>query len=385
MSSQLFVTCQETLEELLATEIHEMGIEGSQKGFCGVFVPYSMENIYKINYLSRIGGRVLFPLASFPCKNKAMLYDAVRKINFQGILSPEKSFAIDVNGKNPSFDNTFYATQVTKDAICDTFRDRAGKRPSIDTKSPDVQLHLFLERDRAHLSLDTSGDPLFKRGYRKECVEAPLQESLAAAILRLSGYSKEDILLDPTCGSGTIVIEAAMIASATPPGFLRQKWGFFNHPSFSKEAWLTFKNEVDSKRVPLEKNKFFGFDINRDAIRIATTNARSLEFQDFIQFIRIDFRDEWPLVITPNLMITNPPHGTRLGITSDLTALYRSMGDAFKQKIAKPGKAFLFTSSLELSKEVGLKPKKRHILKMSGQECRLLEFNIYSGQLQSEV
>lgn len=377
MSTELFVTCQETLEDELEGELKELGLPLVRKAFCGVYVPYSIETVYKINYLSRIAGRVLYPLASFACRTKDTLYEQVKNISFDSILSAKKTFAIDVNGQNQAFSNTFYAAQVTKDAICDAFRDKTGQRPSVSVKDPDVQLNLFLERNRVVLSLDTSGDPLFKRGYRKETVQAPIQESLAACILRKAKYTNQDVLLDPTCGSATFLIEAALMASHTAPGFLRKKWGFFNHPEFNELKWLDFKNNEDAKRVPLEKNKFFGFDLNKEAVRVALVNLREIGLHEFITVKNEDFRGLWQLSQEPNLMICNPPHGGRLSSEDQLIPLYRSLGDLFKQKIKKPGRAFIFTSSLVLAKEVGLKPKQRHVLKSSGNECRLLEFDIY--------
>jgi putative N6-adenine-specific DNA methylase len=377
MSVELFVTCQETLEEDLQIELQELGFSDVRKAFCGVYVPYSIDAVYKINYLSRIAGRVLYPLADFVCRTKETLYDQIKKIPFDLILSLNKTFAIDVNGQNPGFTNTFFAAQVTKDAICDAFREKQGQRPSVSVKDPDVQLNLFLERNRIVLSLDTSGDPLFKRGYRRETVQAPVQESLAAAILRKAKYTKEDILLDPTCGSATFLIEAALMASHTAPGFFRKKWGFFNHPEFSEASWIAFKNQEDAKRVPLEKNRFFGFDLNKEAVRVANANLRFAGLHEFISVKNEDFRGMWELPNEPNLMISNPPHGGRLGSEDQLVPLYRALGDLFKQKIKKPGRAYVFTSSLVLAKEVGLKPKQRHVIKSSGNDCRLLEFDIY--------
>lgn len=377
MNVELFITCQETLEDDLALELHDLGFNEVRKAFCGVYVPASIEAIYKINYLSRIAGRVLYPIASFICKTKETLYEEIKKLPLESFLSLNKTFAIDVNGQNPAFTNTFFAAQVTKDAICDAFREKTGQRPSVSVKDPDVQLNLFLERNRIVLSLDTSGDPLFKRGYRKETVQAPVQESLAAAILRKAKYSADDVLLDPTCGSGTFLIEAALIASRTPPGFFRKKWGFFNHPEFSEDLWLAFKNQEDAKRIALDKNKFFGFDLNKEAVRVANVNLRFAGLYDFISVRNEDFRGMWQLPQEPNLMICNPPHGGRLGSEDQLVPLYRSLGDLFKQKIKKPGRAYVFTSSLTLAKEVGLKPKQRHVIKSSGNDCRLLEFDIY--------
>lgn len=376
MSAELFVTCPETLELLLAEELKEMGIENVNVSFRGVYVPLSMKNMYDINYMSRIAGRVLYPITSFSCYDKEDLYAKAKKIDWSKFLTNDKTFAIDVNGKHRAFSNTLFAAQVLKDALCDQFRDKTGKRPNVQLQSPDVQLSLYLENDNVSISFDTSGDPLFKRGYRKEVVTAPLQESYAAAFLRMARYTGNEILLDPCCGSGTILIEAALIASHTPPGYLRKKWGFFGLPEYSRTEWEAVKKEHDSKIRPIAPNRLFGYDISKDNVWVAIVNLRSSGFFDKIQVTKQDFMEATPEVL-PNLVVCNPPHGGRLDTPERLQPLYRALGEFLKQKLAKPARAFVFTSSLELSKEVGLKPKQRHVIKLSGTDCRLLEYDLY--------
>lgn len=373
---ELFVTCQQSLEPLLAEELREMGILGVTEGFRGVTLPFSMENVYSVNYLSRIAGRVLFPLQSFSCRDKDDLYEAGLSIAWEKIITKESTFAIDVNGSHPSFHNTFFATQVLKDAICDRLRSKWGMRPDISVSNPDIQLSLFLSPEKVIISLDTSGSPLFKRGYRQETTVAPMQESLAAAILRLAKYTGEEILLDPCSGSGTILIEAAMIATNTPPGIYRKKWGFFHMPDFDKEKWSAFRNEHNNKRTELPAGKISGYDIDRLTVKKARTNITYAGFHN----ITVECKDfttipEWDL--PANLVICNPPHGERLGETEDLIPLYKSLGNFFKRKLQKPAKAFVFTTSLPLSRQTGLKPDMRYPLTSSGVESRLLFFNIY--------
>ena len=162
------------------------------------------------------------------------------------------TFAIDANVNNRELRNSLFAAQVVKDAICDQMRQRTGRRPSVQVQNPDVQINLFIQQQNGVISFDTSGEPLHKRGYRQESVEAPIQESLAAAILRLARYTKDQILLDPCCGSGTFLIEAALMATNTPPGYLRKYWGFMRHPGYDNAAWLKVRNQIDEKRIPLD-------------------------------------------------------------------------------------------------------------------------------------
>ncbi|MDR3623878.1 MAG: THUMP domain-containing protein [Chlamydiales bacterium] len=376
MSLDLFITCAETLEPLLVKELHDIGYVDAKPSFRGVTLPYSMQAVYEINYLSRLAGRVLLPLAKFPCKDAKELYTQAKKLDWLKYISENKTLAIDVNGKHKAFNNTLYAAQVLKDALCDHCKEICGKRPSVNVQSPDVQLSLFLQNDYVTISLDTSGEPLFKRGYRRECVTAPLQESLAAAFLMMANYKGDEILLDVCCGSGTLLIEAALMATRTPPGYLRRKWGFFNLPEYSETAFEDVKKIHQAKICPLKEGLLYGYEINRENVRIANVNIRTAGFHDGIQVMKGAFQ-EGMLSILPNLVICNPPHGLRLEDEESLKPLYRALGDFFKHKMAKPSKAFIFTTSPVLAKEVGLKPHKRHIVKSSGDEGRLLEFDIY--------
>lgn len=377
MKQSLFVTCSQGLEPLLSQELAELGCDQLTNGYRGVYVnEASLEQVYRINYCSRLAGRVLLPLARFRCRDIAALKRGVDGIDWLKYIPKGMTFAIDANVSHRELRNSLYAAQLMKDLICDQFRDKIGSRPSVDTKQPDVQLNLFIHQDLAVISYDTSRTPLYKRGYRQETVEAPLQESLAAAFLKLAQYQGSEILCDPFCGSGTLLIEAALIASHTPPGYLRQKWGFMLLPTFSQEKWLQVKNDADRLRTPLKKGLLFGCDINKNAIFSCKMNLRAAGFQQAVEVIQSDFRDYTP-PIPPTLLITNPPHGLRLEDTEPLRPLYRALGDFMKRRLAKPAKGFVFTGNLELAKEVGLAAKKRHEIDNAGIDSRLLEFDIY--------
>lgn len=364
------------MEPLLEAELRDLGYS-SRIGYRGVYLEVDQfSDIYRINYLSRIGGRVLLPLVNFKCRNQKDLYNAALEIDWLHYLPRGKTFAIDANVNHKELRNSLYAAQVVKDAICDQYRDKTGARPSVDTKNPDMQLNLFVNRDQAILSFDMSGAPLHKRGYRLEAVEAPLQESLAAVLVRLSGYTGEEILYDPCCGSGTLLIEAAMFASRTPAGFYRKEWGFMNHPDYNQAEWEAIKKEADSHRRELQPGKIFGTDISRNAVRISRMNIKAAGLAPVIEIGFNDFREYVPSV-APNFLITNPPHGLRLGEEESLKPLYRALGDFMKQKMAKPGRGFVFTGSFPLSKEIGLAPKQRHVIENSGVESRFLEFDVY--------
>lgn len=373
----VFVTCAQGLEPLLEEEIKEIGFPGVKAGFRGVYVSnVDLNGIYLLNYSTRIGGRVLLPLEEFKCYDQKALYQGVSRVDWRRYLRGNRTFAIDANVSHRQIKNSHYAALLAKDAICDQLRDQTGKRPNIDVKDPDVQLNLFVHERHAVISLDTSGAPLYKRGYRMQSVEAPMQESLAAALLRLAKYSEEEVMIDTCCGSGTLLIEAALIATNTAPGFLRTKWGFANLPEYDSVGWLKVKNEVDAKRKPMPKGHLLGLDINQAAIQSAKVNARAAGVHQYIELVHTDFREYEPTV-GHSLLITNPPHGNRLGEAEVLKPLYRSLGDFMKRQMAIPGRGFVFTANLDLSKEVGLSPKKRHVMHQSGEECRFLEFDLF--------
>jgi putative N6-adenine-specific DNA methylase len=373
----LFVTCAPELESLLQEELKELGVEQTHLGYRGIYVDdWNWSTIYKINYGSRLASRVLLPLSRFKCFDRQTLYQAIFEMDWSPLFKEGRTFAIDANVTHRELRNSLFAAQVVKDAICDQLRDKVGRRPSVDVANPDIQLNLFIQNTGGMISFDTSGIPLHKRGYRQESVEAPIQESLAAAILRLAKYSSEDILLDPCCGSGTLLIEAALMATSTPPGYIRQRWGFMRHPAFNIEEWLTVRNKLDEKRSPLPANRLFGVDISKNSVRACKINLKAAGFSNGVEVVQGDFRDFEPR-IAPNLIVTNPPYGNRLEDETLLRPFYRALGNFMKQKSAKPARGFIFTGNLELTKEVGLASKQRHVLSTGGMDARLLEFDIY--------
>src|ERR1700722_8739454 len=220
----LFITCAQHLEPLLIQELTALGITDLKLGFRGIWAPNTIENIYKINYLSRLATRVLLPLSQFACPDAQALYTEAKKIPWLDYLDETKTIAIDANIHHPQIRHSLYGAQLIKDAICDVVREKKGARPSVDVKNPDIQLNVFIQKNRATLSIDTSGIPLYKRGWKEAATEATLPETLAAAILLRAGYGEREVLCDPFCGSGTFLIEAACMATQTPAGYFRKKW-----------------------------------------------------------------------------------------------------------------------------------------------------------------
>jgi putative N6-adenine-specific DNA methylase len=351
---ELFVTCASGFEPLLIEELGQLGIRTRRKGFRGVYVDQEMEAVYLINYRSRLATRVLWPLAQFACPDREALYEAAKKIDWQIFLDLEKTFAIDANVSHPKLRNSLFAALVVKDAICDNLRESLGGRPSIDIKNPDLQLNLFIHQGKATLSLDTSGIPLYKRGWRSSTADAPLQETLAAAILHLAQYTEHDTLCDPFCGSGTFLIEAAMVATQTPAGFFRKSWGFVNLPQFSVDAWLKVKQAADRNRKPLVKGKIFGADRDPKAVAICKSHLKTTGFD--IDVACKEIRSYQP-PHAPTVIVTNPPYGKRL--EASLSA-YRDLG-AFAR-----GKSFILAPDNHLMQATRLRVKNTFDLSNGG-------------------
>ena len=375
---EVFATCGQGLEEILLQELSSLGFTDTTLGYGGVYINLkSFDDIYRINYCSRVASRVLLPLKKFNCLHKDSIYQNGMKINWSELIPKGKTFAIDGNVNHPGIKNSLYAIQVLKDAICDSIRAKRGMRPDVDIKTPDVQINLFVHQRHGIISFDTSGAPLYKRGYRVETVNAPLQETLAAAILHISPW--EFPLFDPCCGSGTFLIEAALMATHTPPGYIRQKWGFMMHPQFDTLAWLRVKNAADDHRIALTPGLISGCDIDIQALNATKANLKAAGFGKEIQVVQSDFKDFEPSP-QPKTIIANPPYGVRLLEKEDLSDLYRELGHFMKRKSNKPAKGYVLTGSPELAKEVGLAAKRRHKLFNGGIESRVLEFDLFNRQ-----
>jgi putative N6-adenine-specific DNA methylase len=326
MKQELFVTCPRGLEDLLHKELCELGLH-PRKGVSGVYLPRTMHAVYLVNYCSRIATRVLWPILNFRCPHKEALYRGAREIDWTELLNLEKTFSIDANVVHPTLNNSLFASLVVKDAICDTLREKFGERSSINTKNPDVQLNLYIFNGFATISLDTSGAPLYKRGWREQTGEAPIQESLAATVLALSEYTVEESLCDPFCGSGTMLVEAAMIATQTPPGFFRERWGFSHHPSFSQTDWEAVKQIANAKRIPLAEGKLFGADKDPEAIAMCKMHLAKLGCADVVDLQRRGINSYAPFP-TPSLIVTNPPYGKRLHTSMEY---FRALGELAKK------------------------------------------------------
>lgn len=382
--NRYFAQVAGTIEGMAAEELEELGAGSVRPSYKGVYFEADKSTLYRINYQSRLASRILAPLLTFKCHSTRYLYRTARSIPWSAIMSPDITFAISATVAHSRIGHSKYAALCLKDAIADYFRDTKGKRPDVRTKDPDLRFHLHIEKDRAIVSLDTSGGPLHRRGYRQETVEAPMRETLAAAIIRLTEWEGVGPLWDPMCGSGTLLSEALMHACRIPAGFLRKRFGFEFLPDFDRDLWTEAKAGIDGRIRTLKDHILFGSDISGTAVNRARENCRLLPFGESIT---------WKVGPMENIhfpsgctIVCNPPYGVRLGSKSDAAALYRRMGSVLKQKCGG-SIAFIYAGDPALLKELGMKPSmKRSMLNgaIAGKLCRFEIFPPKEGPRSGE-
>ena len=364
------------MENICQEELIELGAKETEVAYKGVYFKADLQTLYKINYTSRLASRILAPLITFPCRSTDYLYQKSKKIHWEDFCSLKKTFSISASVSNSRINNSLYASQCLKDGIADYFRSKNGKRPDVEVVNPDVRFNLHIEKDTATISLDTSGESLHKRGYRLLAGEAPMQETLAAAIIRISKWDGQNILYDPMCGSGTILCEALMHYCRIPAQTLRKKFGFYNLPEFNRNEWNKVKADSDSNVRPLLKNIIRGSDKSPDAIKIARKNLSRLPYSDAVELSSTSF--DQIKEFESGTLITNPPYGMRLGESEEVQNLYKVFGDFLKTKCAGTS-AFIYTGNPELRKFIGLKTTKRIPLDNGKLEGLLLQIDSYKG------
>ncbi|MBV6422007.1 MAG: Ribosomal RNA large subunit methyltransferase L [Ignavibacteriaceae bacterium] len=364
------------MENICQEELIELGAKETEVAYKGVYFKADLQTLYKINYTSRLISRVLAPLVSFPCRSTDYLYQKSKKIHWEDFCSLKKTFSISASVSNSRINNSLYASQCLKDGIADYFRSKNGKRPDVEVVNPDVRFNLHIEKDTATISLDTSGESLHKRGYRLLAGEAPMQETLAAAIIRISKWDGQNILYDPMCGSGTILCEALMQYCRIPAQTLRKKFGFYNLPEFNRNEWNKVKADSDSNVRPLLKNIIRGSDKSPEAIKVAKKNLSRLPYSDAVELSSTSF--DQIKEFESGTLITNPPYGMRLGESEEVQNLYKVFGDFLKTKCAGTS-AFIYTGNPELRKFIGLKTTKRIPLDNGKLEGLLLQIDSYKG------
>lgn len=377
-NNRYFAQAGRGLEPLALTELEELGATNCKEGFRGVYFVADPETLYRVNYNGRIISRVLAPLVSFDCSSEQELYKKASAVDWSAIFSVEKTFAVFSSVSNSRISHSQFAGLRLKDAIVDYFRKQFGKRPDVEPMEPDVWLNLNIREDRAVISLDTSGGSLHRRGYRRETVAAPLQETLAAAIIRLSEWLNVEgeprPFLDFMCGSGTLLIEALMAYCRIPPGFKREVFGFFHLPDFDFGKWIEVKNSCDRNIRECPQGLISGSDSSAGAVEAAIRNLKEIPGGYRVSVRCRDFREIKK--VENSIIVTNPPYGVRLSEIEKLKVMFKELGDFLKQR-CKGSAAYILAGDKELSKSIGLRISRRTPLFNGPLEVRLLKIEAY--------
>lgn len=379
---ELFAACPRNVAELLASELKAIGADVLREHPAGVAFRGGIREAYAACLHSRCASRVILTLAEIPAESADALYAAVRALPWEQHLAAQGSLAVDVVGEPPHWlRHTRFAAQLAKDAIVDRFRDRTGTRPSVDLADPDLRVSLRLGRDRASIGLDLSGEPLHRRGYRQSGVEAPLKENLAAALLLRSGWPEMaeagGAFVDPMCGSGTLVIEAALMAARIAPGLLRRRFGFERWLQHDRGLWQELLERARSQQrlERLEPGRLRGYDRDQSAIRAAIANANRAGLGDHLVFERRELANLVPAASTSGLVLVNPPYGARLGDVDALRPVYEQLGRQLMG--CYPGwEAAVFTGEPSLGRSLGLRAYRSHTFFNGPIECRLLRLHL---------
>ena len=339
----------------------------------GVAFTGGWDACYRANLWSRLASRVLWRIQEFRYRNEQEVYAAARAIDWPSYFAVQQTLRVNVTAQKSPLKSLEFATLRIKDAVCDRFREALGKRPSIERSNPDVRVHAFLEADRGALYLDTTGEPLFKRGWRAGAAEAPLRENLAAGIIMLTGWEPEQALLDPMCGGGTLLVEAAALARARAPG-AKRGFAFEKLRAFDARLWDRVKREQrDAESAP----QIYGSDEDPKALNAARRNLAEAGVERWVKLERANVLER-PAPAATGVMVMNPPYGERMGNAEELARFYPHLGDALKQRYAG-WRCYIFTADLRLPKLIRLQPSRRTPLWNGALECRLYQFDIVSG------
>jgi putative N6-adenine-specific DNA methylase len=389
MSHSFFCPCPRGLEAALAEELGEIAelsstLKAHNQVPGGVHASGDLTDAYRINLHSRIASRVLLRIAHGNYKNENDIYDLTLAQPWEDWFSVDSTIRVDVTAVKSPLRSLEFTTLKIKDAICDRFRDQFSQRPSVNTAAPDMRIVGFLDAHNFTVYLDTSGEALFKRGWREETGDAPLRENLAAGLLRVSGWKPGTVLFDPMCGSGTILAEAAQMVAGIPPG-ARRRFAFEKFHDFDAQAWLSIKGSIKPNPLPAEPT-IFGSDISGDMVAMTRNNLAKAGIMFEVPLKQIEAQEVKPPAATPGILLTNPPYGERIGVRGDSTlqtdelaaAFFGAFGTTLKQRFAG-WQVFLFSADLGLPRLLRLKESRKTPFYNGALECRLFRFDMVAG------
>ena len=368
------------LEGVLAEELTAMGAQNVEPLYRAVSFEGDKQLMYKANYCCRTALRILKPITSFVARNELALYNNIFKIQWHEIFNINETFAIDAVTSGNYFTHSQYAALKVKDAIADEFREHFGARPSVDVDNPDLRINVHIENEKVTVSFDSSGESLHKRGYRKNVDKAPMNEVLAAGLIKLTGWQCDSNFVDCMCGSGTLPIEAAMLAMGLPAGFFRKKWGFMTWHDFDKELWQNVMLDAGAEMEEFNY-EILASDRSAKAVEIARANIENAHMHYDIKLSKQDMFE----MVPPEgggIMIINPPYGERLE-EKDIVTLYKGIGDALKKNF-KGFEAWIISSNKDALKLIGLKPSKKIDVYNGPLECKFERFEVFEGSYKDK-
>jgi 23S rRNA G2445 N2-methylase RlmL len=379
LTSRIIITCSNRLSPWLQKEVEELGLIPLRIFKTGVELQGTLQDCIQLNLNLRCASQVLFSIKEFRAVNADDLYKVLVELPWEEIIPADEYFSISSNVSNETITNNLFANVKVKDAIADRFREKTGARPNSGSELNGAVIHLYWKDELAEIFIDTSGETLSKHGYRKIPGKAPMLESLAAATLLAGNWNRQSPFINPMCGSGTVAIEAAMMATNRRPGLYRSNYSFMHvrgyDPSMYDIAYRQLEQQVTTAPAGL---RIIASDISEDAVNITKINAGIAGVEDLIELQVCDFDDTTVPGVEGGVVYFNPEYGDRLGVEDELQATYKRMGDFLKKK-CKGYYGYIFTGNLELGKKIGLKPKRRIEFFTSKIDCRLFEYELYAG------
>lgn len=374
MTHHYFASCPRGLEEVLQQELMEIHASDIKRVDGGMLFSGDKEVLYKANLSSRIATRILCLVKQGSYENEDDIFNAALSVEWATWFALEKTIKVSTTAIQCPLKSIDFMTLRIKDAVCDIFREKTGKRPDVEVRDPDIRIHLFLEKNHFSLYIDTSGAPLHQRGFRTASVEAPIKENLAAGIIKLSGWNPGEPFLDPMCGSGTFLIEAAMIASNQAPG-LNRNFGFMAWKSFDNILFSTIKKTYMDQVTKKDFLKIYGSDKDLRAIRVSKKNLTLAGFENSVQLVCKQFSEITP-PYSEGVLVTNPPYGERIG--EELDSAYPEWATSLKQSFAG-WRTYFLTNDFRMPKLMRLSPSKKTPLYNGALDCRLFEIKMVAG------
>lgn len=375
--NRIVITCAKGVPPFLRQELLSLGFPVLSQGLAEVETEGTLEDTLRLNLTIRTGQRILYLIESFEAKTPEELYRRVSKIPWEDYILEKGYFSVTSFVNNPTIKDSRYANVKCKDAVVDRIKERRGQRPETGSERDQVVIHLHWRGNLCQVFLDTSGEPLSRRGYRMIPLKAPMQETLAAAVNLATGWSGNGNFVNPMCGSGTLAIEAALIALGRAPGLLRSNYGFMHLLGFDESFWKSLRRKIRAESKDYFNGRIIATDISQQAIEAARKNAMTAGVERFIEFGICDF-SQTPIPEGGGIVVLNPEYGERMGEVDELKEIYKKIGDFFKKR-CQGYKGYIFTGNLDLAKKVGLRTNRRITFFNGPIECRLLEYELYEG------